>query len=216
MELTLYTYWRSSAAYRVRIALNLKGVAHRLVPVNIAPGQDEQRGAAYLAINPQGRVPAIATPQGIAGQSMAILEWLDEVYPEPPLLPRDPFERLKVRAFADTIACDIHPLNNLSVLSRLRTQFGADEDAVNAWYRDWIARGFAVLEPEIAALTTPFLGGEAPGLAEITLVPQMANARRFKVDLTPFPALVALDVRACALPAFAAAAPEVQPDAPKP
>lgn len=215
MSLTLYTYWRSSAAYRVRIALNLKGVAHERVPVNIAPGQDEQRGAAYLAVNPQGRVPALATPQGVAGQSMAILEWLDEVYPDPALLPRDPFERLKVRAFADTIACDIHPLNNLSVLSRLRTQFGADEAAINAWYQDWIIRGFAVLEPEVAALTTPFFGGQTPGLAEIALVPQMANARRFKVDLAPFPALVALDARASVMPAFAEAAPEVQPDAPR-
>ncbi|MEQ9316304.1 MAG: maleylacetoacetate isomerase, partial [Henriciella sp.] len=145
-ELKLYDFWRSSAAYRVRIALNLKGVKFDSFPVNIAPGADEQLQVPYKALNPQMRVPAIALDDRIATQSMAILEWLDETHPEPPLLPKDPWERMEVRAFADTIACDIHPLNNLAVLARIREQFGADQDAVGEWYRSWITIGFSALE----------------------------------------------------------------------
>ncbi len=144
--LTLYDYWRSSAAYRLRIALNLKGVAYSARAIDIKPGVDVQRSNDYSAVNPQMRVPAIGVGDQTAGQSMAILEWLEEAHPEPPLLPADPWARLQVRGFADIIACDIHPLNNLSVLSELRTRFGADDDAVGAWYRGWIQRGFTALE----------------------------------------------------------------------
>lgn len=214
MSLFLYSYWRSSAAFRVRIALGLKGLEHTIVPVNIAPGVDEQHGEAYRAINPQGRVPALRTPDGLILQSMAILEWLEETFPQPALLPAEAMARARVRAFADTIACDIHPLNNLSVLERLREQFAAQDAQINEWYAHWIVRGFDVLEAEAAARPTAFFAGEAPGLAEIVLVPQMWNARRYRIDLSAFPALVDLDARAMALAAFRHAAPEAQPDRP--
>ena len=211
----LYDYWRSSAAYRVRIALNLKGLDYRSVPVNIAPGADEQFGAAYAALNPQMRVPALELgPGDVVGQSMAIIEYLEEVHPEPALLPGRAQDRLRIRAFADTIACDIHPLNNLSVLSALREDFAADREAVTRWYHGWIEKGFAALEQVAEQLDpAPFLFGEAPTLAEVCLVPQVANARRFSVDLTAYPRLVAADAAARALPAFEAAAPERQPGA---
>lgn len=207
----LYDYWRSSAAYRVRIALNLKGAVYEPVPVNILPGQDEQFSAAYRARNPQMRVPAIEVDGKVAGQSMAIIEWLDETLPGPALLPKDPWQRLQARAFADVIACDIHPLNNLSPLAVLRKEFGADEAAVTRWYQDWIRRGFTALE-EMAAEAGPggFLFGEAPTIAEICLVPQVANARRFDTDLAAFPRLVALDELCRQLDAFQRAAPENQ------
>lgn len=210
----LYDYWRSSAAYRVRIALNLKGIPYESIPVNIAPGADEQLSDDYRARNAQMRVPAIEADGRIAGQSMAIIEWLEETHPEPPLLPQDSWQRLQVRAFADTIACDIHPLNNLSVLGALREQFGADKDAVTAWYHDWIRRGFTALEAAAAARPrTSFLFGDTPGLAELTLVPQVANARRFEMDLSAFPRLVDVDAACGALEAFRRAAPENQPSA---
>jgi maleylacetoacetate isomerase len=208
----LYDYWRSSAAYRVRIALNLKGVPYERMPVNILPGKDEQRGAAYQAVNPQMRVPAIEVDGKVAGQSLAIIEWIDEVHEGPALLPKDPWQRLQARAFADVIACDIHPLNNLSPLAVLRRDFGADEAAVNRWYSDWILRGFAALEAMAGDYQRgSFLFGEAPTIAEIVLVPQVANARRFNVDLAAFPRLVALDAACQALEAFQRAAPENQP-----
>lgn len=208
----LYDYWRSSAAYRVRIALNLKGVPYERVPVNILPGKDEQRGAAYQAVNPQMRVPAIEVDGRVAGQSLAIIEWIDEVHEGPALLPKDPWVRLQARAFADVIACDIHPLNNLSPLAVLRRDFGADEEAVNRWYSDWILRGFAALEAMAGEHQRgAFLFGEGPTIAEIVLVPQVANARRFNVDLSAFPRLVALDAACQALEAFQRAAPENQP-----
>lgn len=205
----LYDYWRSSAAYRVRIALNLKGVPYESVPINIAPGADEQLSDAYRRVNPQMRVPAIEVDGRIAGQSMAILEWIDETLPGPKLLPGDPWERLKIRGFSDIIASDIHPLNNLSPLAVLRTQFGADESAVGNWYRDWIVRGFHVLEGMVSD-AGPFAFGTAPTLADVVLVPQMANARRFDTDLTGFPGLVAVDAACRALDAFSKAAPENQ------
>jgi maleylacetoacetate isomerase len=218
--LTLYSYWRSSAAYRVRIALNLKGLPHEVATVNIAPGKDEQRSPAHRAVNPQGRVPAIrvtdADPTTL-NQSPAILEWLEEAYPTPALLPADPWARAQVRAFAATIACDIHPLNNLAPLAWLRTKHGADEEAVNAWYRHWIVLGFDALEAGLTRAKTdsgPWLFGNGPGLAEVYLVPQVYNARRFTVDLSPYPRLVAADTAARELAAFADAAPEAQPDAP--
>ena len=208
----LYDYWRSSAAYRVRIALNLKGVPYESVPINILPGADEQLTEDYRARNPQMRVPAIEVEGRVAGQSLAIIEWIDETVTGPALLPKDPWQRLQARAFADVIACDIHPLNNLSPLAVLRRDFGADEAAIGTWYRDWILRGFKALE--IMAEETkggPFLFGDTPGLAEIVLVPQVANAHRFETDLTPFPRLVELDANCRSLEAFRQAAPENQP-----
>jgi maleylacetoacetate isomerase len=207
----LYDFPASSAAYRVRIALNIKGAAYEQVSINIAPGADEQLSDAYRQINPQARVPAIDVDGQIAGQSMAILEWIDETLPGPRLLPEDAWLRLRVRAFADTIACDIHPLNNLSPRAYLRDQLGAGEDAVMRWYAHWITAGFTALEAEARDLPKQtFLFGEAPGLAEIALVPQVANARRFKVDITAFPRLVEIDAACRALEPFRKAAPENQ------
>jgi len=205
----LYDYWRSSAAYRVRIALNLKGAAYETVPVNILPGADEQLTDQYRAVNPQMRVPAIEVGGQVAGQSLAIIEWIDETVPGPALLPKDPWQRLQARAFADVIACDIHPLNNLSPLAVLRKDFGADEAQIRHWYQDWILRGFAALESMASELAAgPFLFGDRPGLAEIVLIPQVANARRFETDLSAFPRLVALDETCRALEPFKRAAPE--------
>jgi maleylacetoacetate isomerase len=210
----LYDYWRSSAAYRVRIALNLKGAAYEAVPVNILPGTDEQLTDQYRSVNPQMRVPAIEVDGQVAGQSLAIIEWIDETMPGPALLPKDPWQRLQARAFADVIACDIHPLNNLSPLAMLRKDFGADEAAIKRWYQDWILRGFAALESMASEFPPgPFLFGEAPCLAEIVLVPQVANARRFETDLSAFPRLAALDEACRALEPFKRAAPENQPKA---
>jgi len=208
----LYDYWRSSAAYRVRIALHLKGVAFETVQINILPGADEQLGEKYRVINPQMRVPSIEVDGRIAGQSMAIVEWIEEAVPGPALLPKDPWQRLQARAFADIIACDIHPLNNLSPLAVLRRDFGADEAAIKRWYQDWILRGFAALETMAVEVGKgKFLFGDAPGLAEITLVPQVANARRFDTDLSAFPRIVALDAACRELESFRRAAPENQP-----
>jgi maleylpyruvate isomerase len=207
----LYDYWRSSAAYRVRIALNLKGAAFETMPVNILPGADEQLADQYRAVNPQMRVPAIEVGGQVAGQSLAIIEWIDETMPGPALLPKDPWQRLQARAFADVIACDIHPLNNLSPLAVLRKDFGADEAQIKHWYQDWILRGFAALESMASELAAgPFLFGDTPGLAEIVLIPQVANARRFETDLSAFPRLVALDETCRALEPFKRAAPENQ------
>lgn len=210
----LYDYWRSSAAYRVRIALNLKGADYSLVPINILGGVDEQRTDEYRQLNPQMRVPSIEVDGRVAGQSMAIIEWIDEALPGPALLPADLWARLQARAFADIIACDIHPLNNLSPLAYLRNEFGADEAAISRWYGEWIVRGFRALEEMTAASEgQTFLFGEAPGIAEIALIPQLANARRFKVDLAPFPRLLAVDAACQALEPFIRAAPENQPAA---
>jgi len=210
--LKLYDYWRSSAAYRVRIALNLKGVPYESIPVNIAPGRDEQLQEAYRAINPQMRVPSIEMDDRVIGQSMAIIEWIDESFAGAALLPSDPWARLKARSFADTIACDIHPLNNLSVLAALRKGFDADDAAVTRWYHDWIRRGFSALEAMAKDLPSrDFLFGDAPTIAEICLVPQVANAKRFEMDLSAFPRLLDVDAVCCRLDAFAHAAPEAQP-----
>ena len=208
--LKLYDFWRSSAAYRLRIALNLKGVEYDSEAINIAPGADEQFAERYKAINPQMRVPSIETDEGIAGQSMAILEWIDETWPEPALLPEDKWLRLRVRAFADLIACDIHPLNNLAVLAKLRTDFSADSDIVGEWYRDWITRGFTALEAMAtnAGGNTTFLFTDTPSMAEVCLIPQMANARRYETPLAAFPRLVDLDGKCREVEAFKRAAPE--------
>lgn len=212
--LKLYDYWRSSAAYRVRIGLNLKGVNYESVPINLVKG--EQNAPSYGAINPQARIPALQTPQGILTQSLSILVWLDQTYREPPFVPADIWLGAQVRAFALTIGCDIHPLNNLSVLGRLRSQFAADEAAIASWYVHWIAEGFAALEAQLTSrVETAFAFGDAPSLADICLVPQMANARRFNTDLALYPRLVAIDERARAHPAFVNAPPENQKDAVK-
>ncbi len=215
--LRLYDYWRSSAAYRVRIGLALKGLEYEAVQVNIGPGADEHLGPDYRAINAQARVPALETPHGVLTQSLSILVWLDETYREPPFMPAAPWIRAQVRSFALTIATDIHPLNNTSVLARIKSQFGADETAVGEWYRHWIGVGFEALEAQARARPeTRFAFGDEPTLADICLAPQMANARRFKANLAPFPRLVAIDARARAHPAFIKAAPENQKDAVKP
>ncbi len=212
--LKLYGYWRSSAAYRVRIALNLKNVAHDHVGVNIAPGANEQKDPKFAALNPQERVPIILAEGEILCQSMAILEWLEECYPESPILPQDIHQRSACRAFANVIACDIHPLNNLSVLTELEETFQATPSQISAWYADWIHRGFRSLERTAAGRSSDFLFGETPSLAEICLLPQMWNARRFEVELTEFPNLLAVEAVCQSIKAFQDARPEVQSDAP--
>ena len=208
----LYTYFRSSAAYRVRIALNLKGIAYEPVPIDLRSGA--QRRLQYLEMNPQGLVPALEDGGTVFGQSLAILEYLDEMHPQPPLLPRSPADRARVRSLALSIACDLHPLNNLRVLNYLRSDLGQDEGAVNDWYRHWIAEGLAALEEEARRDGSGrHLFGNEVTLADVCLVPQMFNARRFDCDLEPYPALRAISEHLEALPEFARAAPAAQPDA---
>ena len=211
--LRLYGYWRSSAAYRLRIAMNLKGLEYAQLPINIAPAASEQIGAEFQALNPQMRVPVLEADGELLTQSMAILEWLEETYPQIPLVPANKLSRARCRAFADIIACDVHPLNNLSVLSQLKDAFGAGPDQISDWYADWIRRGFFALEAMVQDKTTKFAYGEEPSFAEICLVPQIYNARRFDVDLSAFPTLVQLDAESMELEAFQRAVPEVQPDA---
>lgn len=215
MDLKLYSYWRSSAAYRVRIALNLKGADYALEPVNIAPDVLEHRGAAYRALNPQMRVPSLSVDGEILTQSMAMLEWIEETLPGPSLLPTDPLERALCRAFAQTIVSDIHPIQNMSVLAALRNDLGADDAGIRAWIHGVMQRGFMALEA--FALARPgsiFLFGDQPSLAEICLVPQFYNARRFDVPLEDYPRLAEIDAAACELEAFLKAAPQAQQDAP--
>ena len=204
----LYSYWRSSAAYRVRIALNLKELEHEIVPVSLAPGVSEQRSAAYRAKNPQMLVPFLEDGNIAINQSMAILEYLEETYPELPLLPTDEPLRSRVRSFCQMIACDIHPLNNLRVMDYIRTEFGADP--TGDWYRTWIQRGFAACEA--FASDGPFVFGDDVTLADALLVPQAYNARRFNVPLDDFPKLVAAVEHCSSLEPFRDAAPEAQPD----
>jgi maleylpyruvate isomerase len=207
----LHGYFRSSAAYRVRIALNLKGLSADHLPHHLRKG--EQRDPAYLAINPQGLVPTLQDDRGvILTQSLAIIEWLDETHPEPPLLPTDPLRRAKVRAFAMVLACDTHPVQNLKVLARLR-ELGLPDEQVTAWAA-WANReGLTACETLIANQPGPFCFGAAPTLADLCLVPQLANARRFGVDLAVFPRLLKAETAAKDLKAFADAAPDRQPDA---
>jgi maleylpyruvate isomerase len=208
----LYTYFRSSAAYRVRIALNLKDLASEMVPIHLQKEGGINKKPEYRAINPQMRVPVLKLDSGeILTQSLAIIEYLDEIHPHPPLLPRDPVARAKVRAMAQLIACDIHPLNNIGPLRYLKKELGHDQAAIDAWYHHWILQGFDALEPMLAA--GPYAFGNAVTLADLCLVPQVYNARRLKVPLDRFPKIVTVDAACSKLPAFEKARPENQPDA---
>lgn len=206
MAVILHDYYRSSASYRVRIALNLKCVEHERVAVNLLAG--DQRGEANLAVNPQGFVPTLVVDGQPIAQSFAIIEYLDAVWPNPRLIPTDPLARARAIAQVMVIAADIHPIDNLRVLNRLTSQFGADQAARDSWYRHWISEGFTALEA-MATGPGPFLGGDAPGIADVFLVPQMFNARRLQVPLDGFPRLVEADRIAAALPAFAGAHPDL-------
>jgi len=208
----LYSYFRSSAAYRARIALNLKGIAYETVSVHLVKDGGHNYRPEFRAINPQMRVPVLVTDQGDRLiQSLAIIEYLDETHPEPPLLPKDPIGRAKVRALAELIACDIHPLNNTSPLRYLKNTMDQEQSAIDTWYHHWILAGFEALEGLIAA--APYACGETVTIADICLVPQVANARRLKVPLDKFPKIVAVDAACLKLPAFDRARPECQPDA---
>jgi maleylpyruvate isomerase len=208
----LYSYFRSSAAYRARIALNLKGLAYETVSVHLVKDGGHNRRPEYRAVNPQMRVPALVAPGGeILIQSLAIIEYLDETHPEPPFLPKDPIARAKVRGLAELIACDIHPLNNTSPLRYLKNQMGQEQSAIDAWYHHWVREGFEALEALLAP--GPYACGERVTLADICLVPQVANARRLKVPLDEFPKIVGVDAACLKLPAFDKARPESQPDA---
>jgi maleylacetoacetate isomerase len=208
----LYSYFRSSAAYRARIALNLKGIAYETAPVHLTRGGGEQHAPEFQAVNPQKRVPALALDNGATLlQSLAIIEYLDEVYPDPPLLPKDPLARAHVRAVAQIIASDIHPLNNVSPLNYLRDPLNCDQKAVAEWYHRWVIAGFEAVE--LLIKPGPYAFGAVVTMADVCLVPQVFNARRFNVPLDRFPGIVAADAAAAALPAFDAARPERQPDA---
>jgi maleylacetoacetate isomerase len=207
-----YTYFRSSAAYRLRIALNLKGIAAEPIAVHLTKDGGKQHAPEYRAINPQRRVPSLVLDNGeILIQSPAIIEYLDEIQPNPPFLPSDPVERARVRAFAAVIGCDIHPLNNLAPLQYLRRVMKQEQVAIDAWYHHWIIEGFNALETMIRP--GPYCFGNKVTVADIYLVPQMYNARRLKVPLDAFPKLVAADAELMKHPAFDKARPENQPDA---
>jgi maleylacetoacetate isomerase len=211
-DVKLYSYFRSSAAYRVRIALNLKGLAYETVPVHLVKDGGHNRRPDYRAVNPQMRVPALVAPGGeVLIQSLAIIEYLDETHPEPPFLPKDPIARATVRGLAQLIACDIHPLNNTGPLRYLKNQMGQEQGAIDAWYHHWVREGFEALEALLAP--GPYACGKAVTLADICLVPQVANARRLKVPLDKFPKIVGVEAACLKLPAFDRARPENQPDA---
>lgn len=213
--LRLYTYFRSSAAYRVRIALNLKGLAYEAVPVHLLRDGGQQNQPAYRALSPLGTVPALESAGEVITQSLAIIEYLDETHPLPPLLPASAAERARVRALAQTIACDIHPVNNLRVLQYLDKHFAATQEQKDAWYRYWVNAGLLAVEQLLNAhpATGAFCHGDAPTLADCCLVPQVFNARRFDCPLDAMPTIRRI-VAACeALPAFRNAAPAMQPDA---
>ena len=213
---TLYTYYRSSAAYRVRIALNLKGMPYTAVPVHLVKDGGQHRSAAYRARNPQALVPAFELEDGtVLTQSLAIMEYLDEVQPEPALLPADAIGRARVRALAQAIACDLHPVNNLRVLQYLSQQLGISAEQKDAWYRHWVATGLQGLEALLAdhPSTGRFCHGDTPTLADYCLVPQLYNARRFQCPLDAYPTIQRIAAACETLPAFQQAAPEVQPDA---
>src|SRR5581483_4107971 len=208
----LYSFFRSSAAYRVRIALNLKGISYETASVHLVKDGGHNKLPEFRAVNPQMRVPVLATPQGdILIQSLAIIEYLEETHPQPPLLPKDAVARARVRALAELIACDIHPLNNTSPLRYLKNTMGQEQGAIDAWYHHWVLEGFEALEALMSP--GPYTYGNAVTLADICLVPQVYNARRLKVPLDKFPKIVAVDAVCMKLPAFDRARPENQPDA---
>jgi maleylacetoacetate isomerase len=209
----LYSFFRSSAAYRVRIALALKGLSYDYVSVQLPKG--EQYSPEFTAVNPQSLVPVLEEERHLLYQSLAIMEYLDETHPTPPLLPKDPFARARVRSLALITACEIHPLNNPRVLNYLTGRFGISEEQKLEWYHHWVKTGFTALEKRLAseAGTGRFCHGDTPGLADCLLVPQVANAKRFKVDLGAFPTILRIDEACVQLEAFQKAAPDRQPDA---
>ena len=211
----LYTFFRSSASYRVRIALNLKGLTYEQIPIHLRRAGGEQFAVSYKAINPQGLVPTLDDGGQILTQSLAVIEYLEERYPKPRLLPTDSADRARVRSMALIIACEIHPIQNLRVLVHLKNNLRQSEDDLNRWARHWIDLGLSALEQ--MTTSTPkrgkFCFGDTPTLADICLVPQLANARRFGCDLSAYPTLLQVETACNTLPAFANAAPEKQPDA---
>jgi maleylacetoacetate isomerase len=208
----LYTYFRSSAAYRVRIALNLKNLSSDMIPVHLQKEGGRNKKPEFRAVNPQMRLPALQLDSGdVLTQSLAIIEYLDEIHPQPPLLPRDPVARAKVRALAQIVACDIHPLNNVGPLRYLKKELGQEQAKIDAWYHHWILEGFDAMESMIRP--APYAFGSEVTLADICLVPQVYNARRLKVPLERFPKVVSVDATCAKLAAFDKARPENQPDA---
>jgi maleylacetoacetate isomerase len=216
MGMKLYSYWRSTAAYRVRLALNVKGIAYETVSVSLLPGQAVHRQDEYRSRNPQMLVPYLEDGEFGVGQSQAILEYLEETSPATPLLPDSAKQRAAVRSFCNSICCDIHPLNNLRVLMYLKEELGVSDEQRNSWYANWIHEGFRAAEITAVehADDGPFVFGETVSLADCCLIPQMYNARRFDVSLDDYPQLVAIDAHCNSLSEFAEAIPEGQPDAP--
>ncbi|MGC1546942.1 MAG: maleylacetoacetate isomerase [Rhodanobacter sp.] len=217
-DLVLYGYWRSSAAYRVRIALNLKGLSYESRPVHLVRDGGEQHAPGYAGMNPQELVPSLLDGDRVLTQSLAIMEYLDETHPQPALLPTDALARARVRALAQVVACDIHPLGNLRVLQRLGAQFDAEETQRTAWSRHWITTGFNALEAMLSgsAETGRYCHGDTPGLADACLIPQCYNALRWGIPLEDYPTIQRIHAACGELEAFQHAAPEVQPDAPAP
>lgn len=213
MAIKLYSYWRSSAAYRVRLALILKGLEYETVPVSLMPGVSEHRQDAYRERNPQMLVPFLEDGDFSSGQSMAILEYLEEAYPTPELLPESQQDCADVRSFCNSICCDIHPLNNLRVQLYLKKELGADDSAVRTWMTHWMHEGFRSAELTAAAHDGPFVFGESVTLADCCLIPQLYNAHRFEIPLDDFPTIVAVESHCLKLPEFEQALPENQPDA---
>lgn len=214
----LYNYFRSSASYRVRIALNLKNLSYAYAPIHLTRNGGEQFNESYRALNPQSLVPTLQDGEDRLTQSLAILEYLEEKYPKPPLLPATPAERARVRALAQIVACEIHPLNNLRVLGYLTGNLGMSDEAKSQWYQHWVAVGLEALEAQVAKsrYTGKFCHGDTPTHADCCLIPQLANARRFKCELSGFPTLLRIEENCNALPAFQNAAPGRQPDAEPP
>jgi maleylacetoacetate isomerase len=214
--LTLYSYWRSSAAYRVRIGLQLKHLAYEIAPVHLLRDGGEQHGEAFQSLNPQQLVPVLKHGQRVIRQSLAILEYLEETFPDQPIMPATARDRARVRALAQMIACDIHPLNNLRVLQFLELDWNVPQPEREAWVRRWLLEGFAALEDLLAdnPSTGEFCEGDLPSVADCCLIPQVYNARRFGVDLQRFPTIERIEQHCLGLPEFDAARPENQPDAP--